>query len=405
MGRAHPDVDVTRAQAGPRAAAVYCRLSREDARSRRSESAAIERQRHDCLELCSARGWAVAEVYVDDGVSAYDPRKVRPAYRRMLADVAAGARDAVVVYDLDRLHRQPRELEEFFAVCEAAGLTAMASVSGDVDLSTHDGRFHARILGAVAAKSSDDTSRRVKRAKRSAALAGRPAGGRGYGYRPGEVTDSAEADVIRTMATRLLAGDSLAAVAAALNRASTPTATGLIGAWRAESVRRVVTAPRVAGLRIHHGEVVADGTWEPIISRAEHDRLRELLAAPAPVTGRLLSGLLACGRCQSLLRVGVANAGHPVYRCVRRPGACGRLTVSAGAVEDAVSQEVLAADVEQLPADPASAGRRWRRARPAWRRELIRQVLGRIVVLPAARRGWRFDPGRLVYPDTDRQPT
>ncbi len=60
-------------------------------------------------------------MYVDDDRSAYSG-KPRPEYRRMLADIADGAIDAVVVWHLDRLHRQPRELEEFFEVCDAVGL-------------------------------------------------------------------------------------------------------------------------------------------------------------------------------------------------------------------------------------------------------------------------------------------
>jgi hypothetical protein len=52
----------------------------------------------------------------------------------MLEDLTAGIVDAVVVWDLDRLHRRPKELEEFFELCESAGITSLASVSGDVDL-------------------------------------------------------------------------------------------------------------------------------------------------------------------------------------------------------------------------------------------------------------------------------
>ena len=92
----------------------------------------------------------------------------------MLADIAGGQVDAVVVWHLDRLHRQPRELEQFFDVCDRAGGVALATVSGDVDLATHDGRFHARIMGAVAAKSSDDMSRRLRRKAQELARNGQP---------------------------------------------------------------------------------------------------------------------------------------------------------------------------------------------------------------------------------------
>ena len=58
----------------------------------------------------------------------------------------------MAVYDLDRLHRQPRDLERFFDICDRAGIKDLASVAGDVDLASSDGRLMARIMGAVAAK-------------------------------------------------------------------------------------------------------------------------------------------------------------------------------------------------------------------------------------------------------------
>jgi len=95
----------------------------------------------------------------------------------MLDDLRGGFLDAVVVWDADRLHRQPKELEEFFEVCKEAGVTRLASVSGDIDLATHDGQFLARILGAVAKKESDDKSRRISRKHEELAQAGKVAGG------------------------------------------------------------------------------------------------------------------------------------------------------------------------------------------------------------------------------------
>src|SRR5579871_4761609 len=115
-------------------AAVYARISDD----REGLALGVSRQVQDCRRLAEQRGWRVAEVYVDNDASAWRGRS-RPEYRRLLEDVKSGVVDAVVVWALDRLHRAPRELEEFFEVCDAAGVTALASVSGDVDLGTHDG--------------------------------------------------------------------------------------------------------------------------------------------------------------------------------------------------------------------------------------------------------------------------
>src|SRR5437868_1488081 len=122
----------------PKAAAIYTRISSD----RDGFALGVERQLTDCRALARDKGWTVSEEYIDNDISAYSG-KSRPAYRRMLADIKAGERDAVVVYNADRLHRQPRELEEFMDVCDAAGISDLATCAGDTDLATSDGRFKA----------------------------------------------------------------------------------------------------------------------------------------------------------------------------------------------------------------------------------------------------------------------
>ena len=95
---------------------LYARISSD----RDRDHLGVTRQIEDCERLIARKGGRVAERYVDDDVSAYSG-KVRPAYRRMLDDLRGGFLDAVVVWDADRLHRQPKELEEFFDVCKDAG--------------------------------------------------------------------------------------------------------------------------------------------------------------------------------------------------------------------------------------------------------------------------------------------
>src|SRR3954464_3918895 len=125
-------------------AGIYARISSD----RERDGLAVGRQLEDCERLAEERGWRVVERYVDQDVSAYKGR-LRPAYRRLLADLRSGVVDGVIVYHLDRLHRQPAELEEFFNVCTAAGVDDLATVTGRINLADADGQFQARILGAV----------------------------------------------------------------------------------------------------------------------------------------------------------------------------------------------------------------------------------------------------------------
>src|SRR5205085_10646263 len=104
------------------------------------------------------------------------------------------------------------------------GLTDVASVSGDIDLTSADGQFQARILGAVAKKESDDKSRRIRRKHEELAANGKVSGGgsRPYGYEADKRTiRPAEAAVVKECAKRLLAGESLRAIAISLNERGT----------------------------------------------------------------------------------------------------------------------------------------------------------------------------------------
>ena len=125
-------------------AAIYLRISSDPS----GQQLGVTRQREDCAKLCADKGWTPVE-YVDNDTSASNGKR-RPAYETMLADIRDGRIGAVVAWDLDRLHRRPIELESFMALADEKHL-ALATVSGDVDLSTAQGRLVARLKGSVAA--------------------------------------------------------------------------------------------------------------------------------------------------------------------------------------------------------------------------------------------------------------
>jgi DNA invertase Pin-like site-specific DNA recombinase len=75
----------------------------------------------------------------------------------MLKDLETGVIQGIVVYDLDRLARQPKDLERIIDIYDRKPLI-FATVQGSIDLSTPDGRTMARVLVAMANKSSMDTA-------------------------------------------------------------------------------------------------------------------------------------------------------------------------------------------------------------------------------------------------------
>jgi DNA invertase Pin-like site-specific DNA recombinase len=302
------------------------------------------------LKLCRERGWEPTE-YVDNDISAYTGKR-RPAYERMLSDIEAGKLDAVVAWDLDRLHRRPIELEHFIDLADQHRL-ALATVSGDTDLGTDSGRLFARIKGAVARSEGERKSARQKRAQLQKAEHGQPSGGpRAFGYeRDGLTVRDPEAKALRNAYASLLAGRSMVGIARDLNAAGFVTAR-LAKKFNHSAARAVLVNPRNAGLRAYRGDIIGLAAWPAIVDedtwRAAHALLTDSERRRGPGSSArkwLLGGLALCGRCDDGTTVKVtyreADAkGRNVraYRCRKSS----HLTREAGFCDWRVSERVIA---------------------------------------------------------------
>ncbi len=328
-----------------KAAALYARISSDIEGS----GLGVARQLQDCRKLAESLGWTVGEEYVDNDISAYSG-KLRPSYQRMLRDLREGRRDAVIVYHVDRLTRRPIELEEFVAALDTAGVRQVRFVVGDMDLGTGDGLMVARILAAMAANESATKSRRMKRKNEQNAAAGLPHGpARPFGYEPDKVTiNETEAKVVRELVARFLAGESLRSLTIWLNDSGVPTVSGSPRGWRSPTVRGILLSARIAGLRVHRGEVVGPAVWQPIITVPTRERVLARFQQQTTTKRRaprsyLLTGMLRCGRCGNKLFSARRDQDTRRYVCLSGPdhGGCGRLTVVAEPVEALITEAVL----------------------------------------------------------------
>jgi len=282
-----------------------------------------------------------AKVRLPNGATAL--RTVRPKFREtVLPMLADGRADMLVCLDLDRAMRDPKDLEDLLDVITAAEPRRVRcdSVEGSLRIGGYDdttGMSMARLLTAVANKSSSDTSRRVRAARQRQAENGQYGGGRrpfGFGADGVTVIES-EAAEIRTAAAAVLAeGDdavSLKAIARDLRDRGVPTVTG--AKWTAETLRDVLMKPRLAGLSIHRGteiEITGDikPQWmrDPILPVEQWRAVMARLTDPARTTGPgnaprwLLSGIALCGVCADGTSVHVRGGRPqvPGYCCQKR---------------------------------------------------------------------------------------
>ena len=327
-----------------RAAAIYARISSDQD----GTTLGVQRQLEDCRKLAAELGWAVGDEYVDNDLSAYSGKR-RPQYERMLGDLADGTRDAVLIYHVDRLTRRPIELEQFLDVLTAAKVRHVRFVAGgDLDIGNGDGLMVLRMLLAVAANESATKSRRVQRKMLQNAEAGLPHGGyrRPFGYDTDKITVLAdEAQTVRTLAERYLAGESLRSLATWLDEQGVATVSGK--SWRTPTLRALLASGRIAGLRDHQGQVIGPAVWEAIITEQTRKRILSRMAEQTSSGRRsprryLLSGLLRCHKCGHTL-YSAAREDVRRYVCSSGPdhGGCGGTMVVAGPVEDLIAQAVL----------------------------------------------------------------
>ncbi|BDE16054.1 MULTISPECIES: recombinase family protein [Mycobacterium] len=297
-------------------AATYLRISLDQT----GEGLAIARQRDECARIISQRGWKPLREFVDSSVSASDARKNRPGYDALLRAYEAGEFDALVCYDLDRLTRQPRQLEDWIEAAEERGL-ALVTANGEADLTTDAGRMFARVKLAVARAEVDRKSRRQRDALSQRARLGRPPLGvrlTGYTIKGDVVPD--EAETVRRVFKLFYAGESLRSICRTLNDEAVTTRHGR--PWNPSSVRTILSNPRYAGRAIYQGRPTGEaGNWEPLVSGDVFDVVQARLNDPRRVTNRegtdrrhLGSGLFLCGVCEEP----VSGWSQGRYRCKER---------------------------------------------------------------------------------------
>ncbi len=329
----------------PLRAAIYCRISADDQR----DELGVRRQEANARRTIEARGWQLAGVYCDNNRSASSERVHRPEFARLMADVALGLVDVVVVQNQDRLTRRVDELEQIARALRSAGHRSFWTVAaGEQRIDSTNARLGYRVKGLFDAAYSEYISEKVMEKKDELAAEGLPAGGgsRPYGYEDDRMTPRpAEAAVVVEVAERIARKESIYAIAADLNERGIRSATGR--EWSANQLRNTVTSPRVAGLRQHRGEVVGEAAWPALVPRALWERVRAIVNDPSrqrrgrPPKG-LLTGILICGICGSTLMAG-SNNGKPAYACVKRPNwpGCGRLAIAREPLDELIEEAVL----------------------------------------------------------------
>lgn len=148
----------------------------------------VNLQTRELRQFAEARGWQLADEYVDQGVSG--AKDSRPELNRLMADAKRRRFDVVLVWKLDRFGRSLRHLVNALAEFESLGI-AFVSLSDNLDLSTASGRLMFNIIGAMAEFERALIQERVRAGIRNARAKGKRIG------RPSKCVDTTTVALLR----------------------------------------------------------------------------------------------------------------------------------------------------------------------------------------------------------------
>lgn len=153
----------------PKRAALYLRVS--------TDGQTTENQRLALTEVAERRGWAVAAVYEDAGISGSKDRAARPGFDAMMKDATRRRFDVVACWSIDRLGRSTATVAAALAELEAAGVAVYADKEG-MDATTPHGRAMLQMAAVFAELERGMIRERVNaglaRAKAQGKRLGRP---------------------------------------------------------------------------------------------------------------------------------------------------------------------------------------------------------------------------------------
>lgn len=295
-------------------ATIYNRVSRlDDGRSTRDQ---------DKLNRawCANEDIRVGAVFTDDGISASRFGKKRDEWEALKAHLRKG--QILVAWEASRTTRDMEEWVALRNLC-ASREVPLAYAGRVLDFNKGDDRFVGGLDALISERESEQLRVRVLRGKRSAAEQGKPSGPPPWGYTRVDVAvwepDPVEAPRVQETARRLIAGESLHSVLKWVRDTPGRYPTDIT------MLRRCMSNPTLAGLRVHQGEVVGKGTWKAIITEKQHKALllrfgrakavRNFQEIPGPEPKHLLSMLAKCEVCGKGLRHKTYKDRKNIYTC------------------------------------------------------------------------------------------
>lgn len=312
--------------------AIYTRKSTEEGLEQEFNSLDAQREAGELyIKSQKHEGWECLDAKYDDG--GYTGANMeRPGLRRLLADIAAGKIDCVVVYKVDRLSRSLLDFARIIEVFDRHQVT-FVSVTQSFNTASSMGRLTLNVLLSFAQFERDMISERTRDKMRAARRKGRWLGGKpilGYNVVNSKlVIEALESLRVQQIFDLYLDLKSTLQVARVLNERGWRTKEWTTkkgrtiggGEFNKNKVTAVLTNATYIGMIEYEGQL-HPGIQEAIIKRDVFDRVQEILKQNSRMKkslnrckhNALLQGLLRCAACNCGMSHSYTKKGSILYR-------------------------------------------------------------------------------------------
>lgn len=356
--------------------AIYTRKSTEEGLDQ--EFNTLDAQRDSAVAFVASHkheGWVCLPERYDDG-GFTGGNMDRPALKRLLADVAAGKIDTVLVYKLDRISRSLADFASIIALFDKHDV-AFVSITQSFNTATSTGRLMMNILSSFSQYERELVSERTRdkiAATRRKGLYSARVAPLGYDFVPVPAPQTGkrltpnpeEAERVRTVFSLYLEERSLLKVAAECAARGWTTKAGAV--LDKQDLSKLLKNVLYIG-KVPHGGQVYPGEHEAIVDADVFAKVQAQLklagqtggAAVRTTVPALLRGLVRCRACQCAMtptmatkkRPGGGEARYTYYVCASASNR-GRSTCPCPSIPGASLEEFVVEQIKTIMNDDAT---------------------------------------------------
>lgn len=358
--------------------AAYCRVSTKQEEQLNSYENQVE---HYTERINSENGWTLEGIYADKGISGTSVKN-RDEFNRMIRRCKQGKIDMIITKSIARFARNTVDCLKYVRLLNDLGVDVYFEEQG-IHSNQPGAEFYITIYGSIAQSESENISANIKWGKAQSAKEGKVIFQykNFLGYRKGEDGQPEivpeEAETIRLIYDRFLAGDSLKGIAELLEEKSIKSPTGK-SQWQFSTIQSILSNEKYKGdaiinktyitdciskkVRVNNGErpkYYVENSHPAIIDSATFGRVQEELARRSgkrkvrqkakTEQGKYsskyaMTELLVCGECKTPYRRCTWTAGGEkkiVWRCINRLDYGKKYCHNSPTIEESILQKAV----------------------------------------------------------------